>query len=176
MTVSCPSPDRREANVITNSAMKSKYKRTENGGVRHPSRPIKQTIGVGKCVFVERKYLKYMFDPTSEAFTIIELNSSDKFRMFGSVVEKANKLHHVKLDSLPSFANKVSISRSSIEFLAPRQEEEPYTAQGQPESEMIQECFEVSEGGSGKLNFLNSCTHIFLNFLWRTKPLHLSSS
>jgi hypothetical protein len=47
---------------------------------------MKQTIGVGKRVFVERKYLKYMFDPTSEAFSIIELNSSDKFRFFGTVV------------------------------------------------------------------------------------------
>ena len=79
-TVLCPSPDRREATVITTSARKSKYKSTENAGVRQPSRPKKQKIGVGKCVFVERKYLKYMFDPTSEAFSIIELNNSDKLR------------------------------------------------------------------------------------------------
>ena len=117
LTVSHPSPDRREATVITTSARKSKYKSTENDGMRQPSRPKKQTIGVGKHVFVERKYLKYMFDPTSEAFSIIELNSSDKFKFFGSVVGKAIRLYHVKLDLLPSSANEVSISRSSIEVL-----------------------------------------------------------
>ena len=114
LTVSCPSPDRRETTAITTSARKSNYKRTENAGTRQPSWPKKQTIGVGKCVFVERKYLKYMFDPTSEAFSIIEMNSSDKFRFVGSVVGKANKLYHVKLDLLPSSANEVCISRSSI--------------------------------------------------------------
>ena len=102
------------------------------------------------------------------------MNSLDKFRYFGSVVAKANKLYHAKLDLLPSSANEVSIGRSSIEVLAPGQEEEPYTARGQAESLMIQECSEVSEGGSAKLNLLNSHTHIFLNFLWRTKTLHLS--
>ena len=56
----------------------------------------------------------------------------------------------MKLDLLPSSANKLSISRSSIEVLAPGQEEEPYTARGQAESEMIQECSEGSEGGSGR--------------------------
>ena len=101
----------------------------------------------------------YMFDPTS-AFSIIEMNSSDMFRFFGSVVGKANKLYHVKLDLLPSSANEECISRSSIEVLAPGQEEEPYTPRGQTESEMIQECSEVSEGGSGKLKFVEqSCSH-----------------
>jgi hypothetical protein len=60
----------------------------------------------------------------------------------------------VKLDLLPSSANEVSISRSSIEVLAPGQEEEPYTARGQAESEMIQECSEASERGSGKVEFV----------------------
>jgi hypothetical protein len=111
-------------------------------------------------VFVERKYVKYMVDPTSKAFSIIELNISDKFRFFGSVVGKANKLYHVKLALLPSSANEVYISRSSIEVLAPGQEEEPYTARGQAESEMIQECSEVSQGESGKLKvFEQSCSH-----------------
>jgi hypothetical protein len=96
--------------------------------VRQPSHPKKQTIGVGKHVFVERKYPKHMFDPTCKAFSINEWNSSDKFRFFGSVVGKASKLYHVKLDLFPSCANKVSISRLSIEVLAPGQEEEPYTA------------------------------------------------
>ena len=66
------------------------------------------------------------------------------------------------LDLLPSSANEVSISRSSIEVLAPGQEEEPYTAQGQAESEMIQECSEVSEGGSGKLKFVEQSSSHFL--------------
>jgi hypothetical protein len=68
---------------------------------------------------------------------------------FGSVVGKANKLYRAKLDLLPSSGNKVSISRSSIEVLAPGQEEEPYTARGHAESEMIHECSEVSERGLG---------------------------
>jgi len=89
----------------------------------------------------------------------MELNNSDKFRFFGSVIGKANKLYHVKLDLLPSSANEVSISRSSIEVLAPGQEEEPYTAQGQAESEMIQECLEVNAGGSGKLKVEQSYSH-----------------
>ena len=103
-----------------------------------------------------------MFDPTSEAFSIIELSSSDKFRFFCSVVGKANKLYRVKLDLLPSSANEVSISRSSIEVLAPGQEEEPYTARGQAESEMIQERSEASERGSGKVKFIE---HLYSHFL-----------
>ena len=79
LTVSRPSPDRRETTTITTSARKSKYKSTDIAGARQPSRPKQQTIGVGKRVFVERKHLKYMFDPTSESFAIIEMNSSDKF-------------------------------------------------------------------------------------------------
>ncbi len=63
---------------------------------------------------------------------------------------------------MPSSANEVSISRSSIEVLAPGQEEEPYTARGQAESEMIQECSEVSEGGSGKLKFVEQLYSHFL--------------
>jgi len=78
----------------------------------------------------------------------------DKFSLFGSVVGKSNKLYHVKLDLLPSSSNKVSISRSSIEVLAPGQVEEPYTTRGQAESDMIQECSEVNEGGSGKLKYV----------------------
>jgi hypothetical protein len=60
----------------------------------------------------------------------------------------------VKLDLLPSFANEVSSNRSSIEVLARGQEEEPSTAGGQAESEMIQECAEVNDGGSGKLRYV----------------------
>ena len=67
-------------------------------------------------------------DPTLGVFLIIELNSSDKFRFFGSVVGKAKKLYHVKLNLLPSSANNVSISRLSIEILAPGQDKEPYMA------------------------------------------------
>ena len=163
LTVSRPSPDRRETTAITTSARKSKYKSTDIAGARQPSRPKKQTIGVGKRVFVERKHLKYMFDPTSESFAIIEMNSSDKFRFFGSVVGKANKLYRVKLDLLPSSANEVCISRSSIEVLAPGQEEEPYTPRAQAESEMIQECSEVVEGGSGKSTFVEQLYSHFTN-------------
>ena len=163
LTFSCPNPDRREVTVITTSARKSKYKSTDIAGARQPSRPKKQTIGVGKRVFVERKHLKYMFDPTSESFAIIEMNSSDKFRFFGSVVGKANKLNRVKLDLLPSSANEVCISRSSIEVLAPGQEEEPYTPLAQAESEMIQECSEVAEGGSGKSKFVEQSYSHFTN-------------
>ena len=52
--------------------------------------------------------------------------------------------YHVKFVVLPSFANEVSSSRSSIEVLVPGQDEEPCTADGQAESEMIQECVEVN--------------------------------
>ncbi len=82
-----PSPDRREATFITTSARKSKYKSTENAGMRQPSCPKKQTVGVGKTVFVERKYLKYIFDPTSKAFSIIELRT-DKFSFLVLLLEK----------------------------------------------------------------------------------------
>ena len=163
LTVSRPSPDRRETTAITTSARKSKSKSTDIAGARQPSRPKKQTIGVGKRVFVERKHLKYMFDPTSESFAIIEMNSSDKFRFFGSVVGKPNKLYCVKLDLLPSSANEVCISRSSIEVLAPGQEEEPYIPRAQAESEMIQECSEVVEGGSGKSKFVEQSYSHFTN-------------
>jgi hypothetical protein len=49
-----------------------------------------------------------------------------------------------------------------IKVLAPGQEEEPNTAQGQAESEMIQECSEVSERGSDKLKFVEQS---YLHFL-----------
>lgn len=41
LTVSRPSPDRRETTAITTSARKSKYKSTDNAGARQPSRPKK---------------------------------------------------------------------------------------------------------------------------------------
>ena len=93
LTVSRPSPDRRETTTITTSVRKSKYKSTENAGARQPSCPKKQKMAVGKHVFVERKGLKYLSDPTSGTFSIVELNSLDKLRFFGSVVGKANKLY-----------------------------------------------------------------------------------
>jgi hypothetical protein len=39
LTVLCPSPDRREATVITTSARKSKYKSIENSGMRQHRLP-----------------------------------------------------------------------------------------------------------------------------------------
>ena len=80
----------------------------------------------------------------------------------------------MKLDLLPSSANEVSISRSSIEVLAPGQEEEPYTARGQAESETIQDCSEVSERRSSKLKFVDQSYSHLLKLLWRTESLHLS--
>jgi hypothetical protein len=59
-------------------------------------------MGVGKCVFIERKQGKYQFDPMCEAFSIIQEQESDKFCFFGSVVGKSNKLYCVKLDLLPA--------------------------------------------------------------------------
>ena len=69
----------------------------------------------------------------------------------------------MKLDLLSSSANEVCTSRSSIEVLAPEQEEEPYTPRAQAESEMIQECSEVVEGGSGKSKFVEQSHSHFTN-------------
>jgi hypothetical protein len=58
-------------------------------GVRQPRYTKKQTIVIGKHVHVESQFIKYQFDPTSEAFFIIQLNTSDKFHFFGTILGKA---------------------------------------------------------------------------------------
>ena len=115
---SMPSPDQRETTTTSTSARKSRYsssgKSTDKAGVRQSSHTKKQTIAIGKHVYFERKFIKYQFDPTSEAFYIIQLNTLDKFCFFGTVLGKTNKLFCLKLDLLPSLQNEVAICRSLL--------------------------------------------------------------
>ena len=112
------SSDWRETTTTSTSARKSRYsssgKGTDKAGVRWSSHTKKETIAIGKHVYFKRKFIKYQFYWTSEAFTIIQLNTSDKFCFFGTVLGKTNKLFCLKLDLLMSLQNGVAICRSLL--------------------------------------------------------------
>jgi hypothetical protein len=151
-TVTEPSPDRRVTKTPSTGAQKTKYSVTRKSStgkaasVHQPSKGKKQTIAIGKCISVEHKHVKYQFDPTSEAFSVIQHHQLYKYCFFGQVLGKTNnKLYQLKLDLLPSTQNEVIDSRMIIEVLAVGQEEEAYNLKLRAEQELIELCGEVEE-------------------------------
>jgi hypothetical protein len=99
MAIAEPSYNERGSVSAVTSARKSKYKKKSaaNTSSRHASKSKKHQIAQGKRVYVERKAVKYLIDVASEAFQVIQLYPSDKFRFFGVCLGKApnSKLYKV---------------------------------------------------------------------------------
>jgi hypothetical protein len=88
-----------------------------------------------------KRAVKYLIDVDSEAFQIIELYPSNKFRFFGVCLGKApnSKLYKVPLDLLPSNDNDIVLARKDIEVMGKDDEELPYLRSTRTTNEMIEE-------------------------------------
>ena len=154
MAVAEPGYNERGSVSAITSARKSKYKKKSatNTSSRHASKSKKHQIAQGKRVYVERRAVKYLIDVGSDAFQVIELYPSDKFRFFGVCLGKApnSKLYKVRLDLLPSNNNEIVLARKDIEVLGKGEEELPYLPSTRATDEMIEECAEVVNPTQGK--------------------------
>ncbi len=154
MAVAEPGYNERGSVSAVTSARKSKYKKKSatNTPSRHASKSKKHQIAQGKRVYVERRAVKYLIDVGSDAFQVIELYPSDKFRFFGVCLGKApnSKLYKVRLDLLPSNENEIVLARKDIEVLGKGEEELPYLPSTRATDEMIEECAEVVHPPQGK--------------------------
>jgi hypothetical protein len=154
MAVAEPGYNERGSVSAITSARKSKYKKKSTGNTssRHASKSKKHQIAQGKRVYVERRAVKYLLDVGSEAFQLIELYPSDKFRFFGVCLGKApnSKLYKVRLDLLPSNDNEIVLARKDIEVLGKGEEELPYLPSTRETDEMIEECAQVVPPTQGR--------------------------
>jgi hypothetical protein len=91
MAVAEPGYNKRGSVAAITSARKSKYKKKSatNTSSEHASKSNKHQIAQGKRVYVERRAVKYHIDVGYDAFQIIELYPSDKFRFFDVCLGKA---------------------------------------------------------------------------------------
>jgi hypothetical protein len=138
-----PDPEAREKSSVETSARKSRYtaKSAGNKAVRNPSKSKKQTICTGKRVYVERKTLKTMVDVASAGYKLIELNASEKFRFFGSVVGKhAKKNWKVQFYNFPAGENVFALHCDYIIVLAKGEEELPYTHNDKATDDIVEDC------------------------------------
>lgn len=99
--------------------------------------------------------MKYLYSPASDGWKILELHSSDKFRFYGTIEGKGTgKTYRVKLDSMPTSDNTITINRASIVVMAAGEEEHPYTEKQRALDESIEECHNI-EPVSGKPKAIN---------------------
>ncbi len=146
MAISHPNVNDRGDVRVESSARSTKYSKVKSGSTkaknaRQPSKGRKNAIGKGKRVYVERGHLTSRIPVGSEAYKLLEVNGSNKFRFFGTVGGKPpnSKLFKVKLDLLPPGEQEVLLARGSIHVLDAGEEETPYTARDKETEDTINE-------------------------------------